>query len=195
MFFNTFLRLSNKAKIDDSQALDILYEKLSDEFKDRLIIIKKIENLNNLILFLHIIDTNMKKINKQSQLRIKSNASNFLAIKPSFKSFKSASTELFTIVRRAVISLISNTVTKTHRGPMNVTIMIRQRLILQKEKNRRNKINLYYYYNKLEFIAIDHRNPTLLATQRQVAGVFIGNLITLVLYKPLFVKEKNVSLG
>ena len=34
VFLNTFLRLSKKAKIDDSQALDILYKKLSDEFKD-----------------------------------------------------------------------------------------------------------------------------------------------------------------
>ena len=34
MFLNIFLRLSKKAKIDDSQALDMLYEKLSDKFKD-----------------------------------------------------------------------------------------------------------------------------------------------------------------
>ena len=34
LFLNTFLWLSKKAKIDDSQALDILYKKLSDEFKD-----------------------------------------------------------------------------------------------------------------------------------------------------------------
>ena len=34
MFLNTFLQLSKKAKIDDSQTLDILYKKLSDEFKD-----------------------------------------------------------------------------------------------------------------------------------------------------------------
>ena len=73
LFLNTFLRLSKKTKIDDSQALDMLYEKLSDKFKDRLVTIKKIENLNNLILLLHNIYANMKKISKQSQLCIKPN--------------------------------------------------------------------------------------------------------------------------
>ena len=34
VFLNTFLRLSKKTKIDNSQALDMLYEKLSDKFKD-----------------------------------------------------------------------------------------------------------------------------------------------------------------
>ena len=63
---NNFLQLSKKAKIDDSQALDMLYEKLNDEFKDRLVTIKKTENLNDLILLLHNIDTNIKKISKQS---------------------------------------------------------------------------------------------------------------------------------
>ena len=36
VFLGTFLRLFKKAKIDNFQALDMLYEKLSDEFKDRL---------------------------------------------------------------------------------------------------------------------------------------------------------------
>ena len=64
VFLNTFLRLSKKAKIDDFQALVMLYEKLSDEFKDRLITVKKAENLNNLILLLCDMDANMKKISK-----------------------------------------------------------------------------------------------------------------------------------
>ena len=34
VFLNTFLWLFKKAKIDDSQILDMLYKKLSDEFKD-----------------------------------------------------------------------------------------------------------------------------------------------------------------
>ena len=33
VFLNTFLQLSKKVKIDDSQALDMLYKKLSDELK------------------------------------------------------------------------------------------------------------------------------------------------------------------
>lgn len=66
VFLNTFLRLFKKVKIDDSQTLDILYKKLSDEFKDQFITVKKAKNLNNLILLLHNIDTHMKKISKQS---------------------------------------------------------------------------------------------------------------------------------
>ncbi|WP_375449176.1 hypothetical protein [uncultured Nostoc sp.] len=50
VFLNTFLRLSKKAKIDDFQALDMLYEKLSDELKDWLVTVRKAENLNDLIL-------------------------------------------------------------------------------------------------------------------------------------------------
>ena len=66
LFLNTSLRLSKKAKIDDSQALDMLYKKLSNEFKDRLVTVNKAENLNNLILLLRNMDTKMKKISKQS---------------------------------------------------------------------------------------------------------------------------------
>ena len=64
MFLNTFFQLSKKAKIDDSQALDILYEKLSNELKDWLVIVRKAENLNDLILLLHNMDANIKKISK-----------------------------------------------------------------------------------------------------------------------------------
>ena len=47
----------------------------------------------------------------------------------------------------------------------------------------------------LAHIAIDHRKPTLLATKKQVAGALTGNSMALVLYKPLFIKEKEMSLG
>ena len=98
LFLNIFLQLSKRAKIDDSQALNMLYKKLSNEFKDRLIIIKKEENLNNLILLLYNIDVNMNKMGKQSQLCIKPNTSNFAAIKPPFKSYNSAPTKPCTAV-------------------------------------------------------------------------------------------------
>ena len=42
----------------------MLYEKLSDEYKDRLVIVRKAENLNDLILLLCEMDANMKKISK-----------------------------------------------------------------------------------------------------------------------------------
>ena len=108
----------------------MLYEKLSDEFKDWLITVRKAENFNNLILLLRDMDATMKKISKQSQLCVKPNASNFLAIKPSFKSYNLASTEHSTTVGVAVISLVSSTTTGTYPGPMDVSIVIRERPIL-----------------------------------------------------------------
>ena len=89
VFLNTFLQLFKKAKIDDSQVLDMLYEKLSDKFKDRLVTVRKAEHLNDLILLLRDINVNMKKISKQSQLYVKPNTSNFPATKPPFKSYNS----------------------------------------------------------------------------------------------------------
>ena len=58
MFLNTFLRL------DNSQALDMLYEKLSNKFKNLLVIVKKAKNLNEMIVLLCNIDANIKKISK-----------------------------------------------------------------------------------------------------------------------------------
>ena len=103
----------------------MLYEKLSNEFKDRLITVKKAENLNNLILLLRNMDTNMKKISKQSQLRIKPNASSFPAIKPLFKSYNSTPTKPSTTVGIAVVSFVSSTATGTHPGPMDISNVIR----------------------------------------------------------------------
>ena len=42
----------------------MLYEKLSDKFKNRLVTVRKVENLNDLIPLLRNIDANMKKISK-----------------------------------------------------------------------------------------------------------------------------------
>ena len=127
---NTFLRLSKKAKIDDSQALDILYKKLNDKFKDRLVNIKKAKNFNDLILLLCNMDANMKKISKQSQLHVKPNASNFPAIKPLFKSYNLASTKPSTTIGVAVVFLVLSTATGTYPGPMGVSNVIKQGPIL-----------------------------------------------------------------
>lgn len=124
IFLNTFLQLSKKVKIDNFQALDILFKKLSNEFKDWLIIIKKAENFNNIILLLHNIDAIIKKISKQSQLRIKPNTTNISDIKPLFKSQNLVSTKFSIIV--GVVFPIPNTATKTHLSFINVSNMIRQ---------------------------------------------------------------------
>ena len=129
LFLNTFLQLSKKDKIDDSQALDMLYYKLSNKFKARLVIIKKAENLNNLILLLHNMDANIKKISKKSQLLVKPNKSNFPAIKLLFKSYNSASNKPSTAIRVAVVFAVPNTITGTHFSPINVSHVIRRGLI------------------------------------------------------------------
>ena len=173
----------------------MLYEKLSDEFKDRLVTVKKAENLNDLILLLCNMDANMKKISKQSQLRVKPNASNFPATKPPLKSYNSAPTKPSTVVGVAVVFSAPSSATGSHSGPMDMSNMIRQGPILQEEKDRRNNLGLFRYCGKLRHIAIDHRNPALLATKRQATDAFTGNSIALVPYKPLPVEEKETSLG
>ena len=148
----------------------MLYENLSNKFKDQLVTVRKAKNLNNLILLLHDIDTNMKKIRKQFQLRVKSNAFNFPANKSPFKSYNSALTKSSTAFGVSVVSPVFSTATGTHLGPMDVFNVIRQGPILQEKKNRRNSLGLCYYFGEPGYIAIDYKNHTLLATKRQAAG-------------------------
>ena len=195
LFLNIFLQLSKKSKINDSQTLDILYKKLSNELKNRLVTIKKVENLNNRILLFHDIDATMKKINKQSQLRVKPNASNFPAIKLPFKSYNSAPTKFSIAIGVIVVFPVPSTAIRTHPGFMDLSNIIRQGLILQEENDRCNNLGLSHYCSKPGHIAIDHRNPALLATKKQATDIFTGNLIALVPYKALLVKEKKTFLG
>ena len=74
-----------------------------------VVTVRKVENLNNLILLLRDMDANMKKISKQSQLRVKPNASSFPATKPLIKSYNSAPTKLSTAVGVAVVSPVPST--------------------------------------------------------------------------------------
>ena len=167
---------------------------MSNEFKNWLIIIKKAEILNDLILLLRNIDANMKKISKQSQLHVKLNTSNFRTIKPPFKSYNSAFTQLFTTVEVVVISLLSSLTIGTHPGLMDVSSVIRRGAISQKEKNRHNSLGLYCYYGKPGHIAINHKNSALLATKKQIVNTFTSNSMALVLYKPLSMEEKETFL-
>ena len=173
----------------------MLYEKLSDEFKNQLVTIRITENLNDLILLLRNMDANMKKISKKSQLRVKPNASNFPATKPLFKSYNLAPIKLSTAIGVAIVFPAPRTVIKTHPSPMDVSNVIKLGPILQEEKNRHNNLGLCRYYGKSGHIAIDHKNLTLLATKKQVAGAFTGNSMALVPYKPLSIEEKETSLG
>ena len=194
VFLNTFLQLSKKIKIDDSQVFDMLYKKLSNEFKDRLIIVRKAEKLNDLILLLRDIDAKMKKNIKQSQLRIKPNTSNFPATKPPSKSYNSASTKPSTAVKVVIVSPACSNATGTHLSPIDVSIVIRRGPILQEEKDRHNSLGLCRYCGEPGHIAIDHRNPTLLDTKKQATGTFTSNSMALIPYKPLHMEEKETSL-
>ena len=140
-------------------------------------------------------DANIKKISKRSQLCVKPNASNFPTTKSPFKSYNSAPTKPSTAVGVAVVFPAPSTATGNHPGPMDISNMIRQRPILQEEKDRHNSLGLCHYCGKPEHITINHKNPTLLATKKQAVGAFMGKLMALILYKPLSIEKKETSLG
>lgn len=175
--------------------MDILYKKLSNEFKDQLITIWKKENLNDLILSLSNMDTNIKKTSKQFQLCVNFNASSILAIKLPFKSYNLVPTKPFTSIRVAVVFPVLSTTTKTYPSPMNMSDVISYGPILQKEKDRCNNVSLCHYCRELRHIAIDNRNSALLASKKQAASALMGNLIALIPYTTLFIKEKETSLS
>lgn len=145
-----------------------------------MITVKKAKNLNDLILLLRDMDSNMKNISNQFELLAKPNALNFSTTKSPFKSYNSAPIKPYSAVKIAVAFLILSTTTGTHSNSMDVFNVIRRGLILQKEKDRRNSLRLYRYCGELGYIAIDHRNPVLLATKRQATSVLKKNLMALV---------------
>ena len=112
----------------------MLYEKLSNQFKDQLVIVRKTENLNNLIMLIYNIDANMKKINKQFQLRIKPNTSNFPAIKLLFMSYNLTRTKPSTTVGVVVVSSVPSPTIKTYSSPMNISNVIRQDRYCKKKR-------------------------------------------------------------
>ena len=194
VFLNTFLRLQKKTKVDDSQALDMLNEKLSDEFKDRLVTVPKAENLNALVKYLRDIDANIKRINKQSHLRAKQATPAAPIAKPPFKTANSAPVKPSTSVGVTVTASGPSTATGTHPGPMNVSTSGRRGPISQEEKDRRNNLGLCRYCGEPGHIAIDHRNPAVLATKRQAAGISNHSMALVPYTSPVFeAKESSLS--
>ena len=192
-FLNTFLRLQNKAQIIDDQALDHLYEKLSDEVKAQLIPFPRKESLPALVKFLQDMDSN-QKIFAKSSYRAKDTTSNVSVAKPPFKSSNSAPAKPSTSVGVTVTAPALSTATGTHPGPMDVSTAVRRGPISQQEKDRRNSLGLCRYCGEAGHIAIDHRNPALLASKRQAAGI-TNHSMALVPYNPLSVEEKESSLS
>lgn len=130
VFLNTFWQLSIKPKIDTSQVLNILYKKLSNEFKNRLITVKKAKYFSDLILLLHNIDVNMKKISKQFQIYVKPNAFYIYAIKPLFQSYNLGLTKFSIAIAVTVFFSVSIIALGNNLGPIDLSIVIKQRLIL-----------------------------------------------------------------
>ena len=194
VFLNTFLRLQKRAKINDSQALDMLREKLSDEFKDRMVTVPKTDNFNDFITSLRDIDANVKRISKQSHFRAKLATPVTSTAKPPFKTVNSAPVKPSTSVGVTVTASGPSIATGTHPGPMDVSTAGRRGPISQAEKDRRNSLGLCRYCGEVGHIAIDHKDPALLATKRQAAGI-TNHSMALVPYTPPPVEAKELSLS
>ena len=98
----------------------MLYKKLSNEFKDWLVTMRKAKNLSNLILLFCNINANMKKISKQFQLYVKLNISNISIIKSLFKSYNLAPIKLFNAIRVIVVFPVFNIATKTDLDSIDI---------------------------------------------------------------------------
>ena len=176
VFLNTFLVLAKKAKLDDLQTLDLLYEKLSDEFKTLLVTKKKQINLADLIKKLRSIDASMKIISQQKQPtptvnnpKLTSQPSTRFA--PQTTRFASAApTTTVTTSSTTLPTLLPSTATGTHAGPMDVS-SVRRGPLSAEEKKRRNKLGLCQYCGQPGHIAMDHRDPNTLQAKHRAAGI------------------------
>lgn len=176
----------------------MLNEKLSNEFKDRFVIIKKANSRGNLITFLCDIDANIKRINKQSHLRAKQNTSATITTKPLFKTANFALaptfTKLFTLVGVIVTSSIPNMATEIHPSPIHVFIAGCQEPISEEEKDRRNHLGPCHYCSKPGHIAIDHKDSFLLTLKRQASNI-TNHSMAQMSYTPYAFEEKELSLS
>ena len=126
VFLNTFLVLAKKAKLDDLHTLDLLYEKLSNKFKNLLVTKKKQTNLADLIKKLRSMNASMKIINQQK--RPTPNTINTQATKSTSQQtsrFIPQTTRFAPVAPAAVTtttrSMLPFTATGTHAGPMDVS--------------------------------------------------------------------------
>ena len=176
VFLNTFFVLAKKAKLDDSQTLDLLYEKLSDEFKNLLVTKKKQTNLTDLIKKLHSIDASLKIINQ----RKRPTSSTVNTLKPTSQSatrfvpqntrFAAAAPTTTITMSSTLPTSLPSTATGTHAGPMDVS-SVRQGPLTPEEKERRNKLGLCWYCGQPGHIVMDHKDPNTLLAKRRAAGI------------------------
>ena len=179
MFLNTFIVLAKKAKLEESQILDLLYEKLSDEFKNLLVTKKKQTNLGDLIKKLCSMDASIKIINQQK--RPAPNTVNTHATKPTSQQtsrFAPQSTRFATAALTTTVTTSStiptslpSTAMGTHAGPMDVS-SVRRGPLTTEEKERWNKLGLCRYCGQPGHIARDHNDSNTLLAKRCAAGIY-----------------------
>ena len=175
MFLNSFLVLAKKAKLNDSQTLDLLYKKLSDKFKSLLVTKKKQTNLDDLIKKLRSMDASMKIINQQKRAIPAVNT-----LKPTYQQttrFVSQPTRSTAAVPTTTVTTSStlptsllSTATGMHAGPMDMS-SVRRGPLTAEEKEQRNKLGLCQYCGQPGHIAIDHKDPNILLAKRRAAGI------------------------
>ena len=171
MFLNTFLVLSKKTKLEEPQILDLLYEKLSDKFKNLLVTKKKQTNLDDLIKKLCSMDASMKIINQRKRATPAVNTP-----KPTYQHatrFVPQTTRFAPVAPAAVTTTtftLPSTATGTHAGPMDVS-SVRQGPLSAEKKERRNKLGLCRYCGQPGHIAMDHKDPSTLQAKRRAAGI------------------------
>ena len=174
VFLNTFLVLAKKAKLEESQILDLLYKKLSDEFKSLLVTKKKQTNLAGLVKKLRSIDSNMKIINQQKRPTpstvntLKPTSQQTTRFAPQPTRFAVATPTSTTTTTTS--STLPSTATGTHSGSMDVSSVKRGPLTAEK-KERRNKLGLCRYCGQPGHIAMDHRDLNTLLAKRRAAGI------------------------
>ena len=176
VFLNTFLVLAKKAKLDDSHTLDLLYERLSDEFKNLLVTKKKQTNLDDLIKKLRSMDASMKIISQRKKPT--SSPVNTHAAKPTTYQqttrFVPQPTRLAAAAPTTTVTTslsLSSTATGTHAGPMDVSSAGKRGPLTTEEKERRNKLGLCQYCGQPGHIALDHRDHNTLQAKRRAAGI------------------------
>ena len=179
VFLNTFLVLAKKAKLDDDQTLDLLYEKLSDEFKSLFVTKKRQTNLGNLIKKLRSMDASMKVIGQRK--RPVANAANIVnnksastsSSKLSYPTYQQASrlAPATTVSTSRLLSAVPSTASGTHAGPIDVSAAGKRGPLSEEEKECWNKLGLCRYYGQAGHIARDHSNPSTLLAKRRAARI------------------------
>ena len=167
VFLNTFVVLTKKAKLEEPQILDLLYEKPSDEFKNLLVTKKKQTNLADLIKKLRSMDASMKIINQQKR------AAHVVNTPKSTTRFVPQTTRFAAAALAAVTTTtftLPSTATGTHAGLIDV-LLVRQGPLSAEEKERRNKLGLCRYCGQPGHIAMDYRDANTLLAKRRAAVI------------------------